>query len=257
MVPNGEQGLLGLAFHPDYARNRRFFVHYTRQPDGATIVAEYSAARDPLIASRSERAILRVPQPHDTHNGGMIEFGPDGLLYVALGDGGPLGDPANRAQNRGELLGKLLRIDVNRGQPYAVPPDNPFVAGGGRPEIYALGFRNPWRFSFDPATGDLFVGDVGETRREEINLVRPGGNYGWSILEGSLCFKPPTNCPREGLEPPFFEYPRTAEGRGCGPARPTRRVRPCRSPTTRSAAAACGARSSAATCTAAPPSPPW
>lgn len=204
-----EQGLLGLAFHPGYATNRRFFVNYTRVPDGATVVAEYRASGDPALAERGERVVLQVPQPHSTHNGGMIEFGPDGYLYVALGDGGPLGDPRNRAQNLDELLGKILRIDVDGGTPYAIPPDNPFI-GGGRPEIYAVGFRNPFRFSFDRKTGDLFVGDVGEHRVEEIDLVLPGRNYGWSIMEGSLCFRP-ANCSLEGLEPPIAEYPRPVE----------------------------------------------
>lgn len=206
----GERGLLGLTFHPQFRVNRRFFVNYTRVPDGATMVAEYRVSNDPTLAERSERQILVIPQPHDAHNGGMIEFGPDGLLYIAMGDGGPLADPQNRAQDLNQLLGKLLRIDVDRAQPYEIPADNPFI-GKGRPEIWALGFRNPFRFSFDRQTGELYVGDVGEHRMEEVDLVERGRNYGWSIMEGSLCYKPMTGCRREGLELPLVEYARPPE----------------------------------------------
>ena len=209
----GERGLLGLAFHPDFASNRRFFVNYTREPDGATVIAEYRAARlDPDRARGVERVLLTVAQPFSNHNGGMLAFGPDGHLYIALGDGGGGGDPGNRAQNRNSLLGKILRIDVDRERPYAIPPDNPFADGGGRREIYALGLRNPWRFSFDRRSGRLLAGDVGQGRSEEIDVIRRGRNYGWPIMEGPLCFRPRTGCDRSGLTPPAAHY-RHAGGR--------------------------------------------
>jgi glucose/arabinose dehydrogenase len=181
----GERGLLGLAFHPDFATNRRFFVDYTREPDGATVIAEHHAGTD--SANRADplgRVLLTVAQPFSNHNGGMLAFGPDGDLYIGLGDGGSGGDPGNRAQNPNELLGKILRIDVDGARPYAIPPLNPFANGGGRPEIYALGLRNPWRFAFDRADGRLLAGDVGQNRVEEVDVIARGGNYGWPILEG-------------------------------------------------------------------------
>jgi glucose/arabinose dehydrogenase len=178
VLSGGERGLLGVAFHPDYARNGRYFVNYTRRPDGATVVAEYRRSADPDRSLDDERVLLLVPQPYPNHNGGMLAFGPDGYLYIGLGDGGSAGDPGNRAQNTQELLGKLLRIDVDRGTPYAIPRDNPFAGGGGRVEIFAFGFRNPWRFSFDRETGELWAADVGQDDWEEIDLVTRGGNYG-------------------------------------------------------------------------------
>jgi glucose/arabinose dehydrogenase len=203
----GERGLLGLAFHPGFATNRRFFVNYTREPDGATVIAEFrAAAMKPDRARRVERVLLTVAQPFSNHNGGMLAFGPDGHLYIALGDGGGGGDPRNRAQNRNALLGKILRIDVDGERPYAIPPDNPFAAGGGRPEIYAFGLRNPWRFAFDRRTGRLLAGDVGQARIEEIDVIRRGRNYGWPIMEGPLCFRPRTGCDRSGLAPPVSHY---------------------------------------------------
>jgi len=207
----GERGLLGLAFHPAYADNRRYFVHYTRAEDGASVVAEFRVSRDPNRSRPAGRALLTVEQPFANHNGGMIAFGPDGFLYIALGDGGSSGDPGNRAQDPDVLLGKILRIDVDGRRPYAIPEDNPFAAGGGRPEIYALGLRNPWRFSFDRKTGRLFAGDVGQGRIEEIDAIRRGRNYGWRILEGSRCFEPPEDCERRGLKLPRAEY---GHGRG-------------------------------------------
>jgi glucose/arabinose dehydrogenase len=206
LVSGGERGLLGLAFHPQYAENGRYFVHYTRADDGASVVAEFRVSSDPNLSRPAGRRLLRVSQPFANHNGGMIAFGPDGFLYIALGDGGSAGDPGNRAQNPDVLLGKILRIDVDGRRPYAIPPDNPFVAGGGRPEIYALGLRNPWRFSFDRKRGRLYAGDVGQRQREEINIVRLGRNYGWRVLEGSRCFEPPEGCERRGLELPRTEY---------------------------------------------------
>jgi glucose/arabinose dehydrogenase len=206
LLSGGERGLLGLAFHPDYPRNRRYFVNYTRRPDGATVIAEYHVSANADVSAGAERVLLVIEQPYPNHNGGMIAFGADGFLYIGMGDGGAGGDPQNRAQNRQELLGKMLRIDVNGSAPYAIPPDNPFVNGGGRPEIWALGLRNPWRFSFDRQTHELWAGDVGQNAWEEIDVIRRGGNYGWRIMEGAHCFNPPRNCDRQGLELPVAEY---------------------------------------------------
>jgi hypothetical protein len=188
----GEQGLLGLAFHPAYAANGRFFVNYTRAPDGATVIAEYRVSPgDPNVASATERPLLVVPQPFANHNGGMVEFGSDGLLYVGMGDGGAGFDPGNRAQDPDQLLGKILRLDV----------DSAAV------DMFALGLRNPWRFSFDRATGALYVGDVGQNVREEIDVVTAGGNYGWRVLEGTRCTgTDPERCGETGFIPPIAEY---------------------------------------------------
>jgi glucose/arabinose dehydrogenase len=202
----GEQGLLGLAFHPAYKQNGRFVVNYVRRSDGSTVIAEFQVSPNPDRSQTTEKQLLVVAQPYPNHKGGMVEFGPDGFLYIALGDGGSGGDPGNRGQNRNELLGKLLRIDVDHGTPYAVPKDNPFASGGGRPEIFAYGLRNPWRFSFDRQTGELWAADVGQDAWEEIDIVQRGGNYGWRILEGSHCFLPREGCARDGLIPPVAEY---------------------------------------------------
>jgi len=192
VLSGGERGLLGLAFHPQYQTNGRFFVDYTRQPDGATVIAEYHAtAAGSNVADATEKVLLLIPQPFANHNGGMVEFGPDGYLYIGMGDGGSANDPGNRAQNINELLGKILRIDVDNTQgigAYSSPPDNPFFGSTpGRDEIFAYGLRNPWRFSFDRATGQLYAGDVGQGRREEIDIITRGGNYGWRVFEGSRC----------------------------------------------------------------------
>jgi len=212
VMSGGEQGLLGLAFHPQFAANGRFFVDYTRQSDGATIVAEYHrSANNANSADATETAILTIPQPFPNHNGGMLAFGKDGFLYIGMGDGGSANDPGNRAQNINELLGKILRIDVNHaaaGVPYSSPADNPFVGSkSGLPEIYAVGLRNPWRFSFDRSTGELYAGDVGQDAREEIDIVTRGGNYGWRIREGSACTNlDPIMCSRSDLIPPITDY---------------------------------------------------
>jgi glucose/arabinose dehydrogenase len=203
-----EQGLLGLAFHPQYSLNRRFFVNYTRQTDGATVIAEYQTSiGDPNVAVPTETVILTYAQPFANHNGGMLAFGPDGYLYIASGDGGSGNDPGNRAQNVTTYLGKILRIDVdtpNGATPYSSPPTNPFFGPTtGLDEIYAYGLRNPWRFSFDGNL--LLVGDVGQGAWEEIDIVTLGGNYGWRIFEGNHC----TNldpCNTAGLTFPIFEY---------------------------------------------------
>jgi glucose/arabinose dehydrogenase len=169
-------------------------------------VSEFRVADQPNVSTTSERVLLVIHDPYPNHNGGMVEFGPEGFLYIALGDGGAGGDPENRGQNLQELLGKLLRIDVDHGTPYTIPPDNPFVASGGRPEIYAWGFRNPWRFSFDRLTGQLWAGDVGQNKWEEIDIVQLGGNYGWRVMEGTHCYDPAIACPTKGLIQPVAEY---------------------------------------------------
>lgn len=209
----GEQGLLGLAFHPNFLSNGRFFVNYTRTQDGATVIAEFQAPSPRTVANPQERILLVIPQPYSNHNGGMLAFGPDQYLYIGTGDGGSGGDPDNRAQNPQDLLGKLLRIDVDRFFPYAIPPDNPFLKGGGQPEIFALGLRNPWRFSFDRQTGDLWAADVGQNNWEEVDLIQKGKNYGWRLLEGRHCYNPASNCERApSLVPPVTEY-RHEQGR--------------------------------------------
>lgn len=206
VLSGDELGLLGLAFHPNYRHNGRLFVNYTRKPDGATVLAEYHRGPTATSASQDERILLIVPQPYPNHNGGMVAFGPDGYLYMGLGDGGSAGDPDNRAQNPKDLLGKILRIDVDRGEPYGIPMDNPFARQGGRPEIYATGLRNPWRFSFDIKTGNLWVADVGQSTWEEIDLVTRGGNYGWRVMEGAHCFHSFAKCQDTMFSLPIYEY---------------------------------------------------
>lgn len=219
VLSGGERGLLGLTFHPQYSSNGRFFVDYTRQPDGATVIAEYRASpTNPDAADPGERILLTIPQPFENHNGGMVEFGPDGYLYIGMGDGGSANDPGDRAQNPQELLGKILRIDVDRsggGTEYAIPPSNPFLGSPAfRPEIYALGLRNPWRYSFDRATGRMNAGDVGQDQVEEIDIIVSGGNYGWRVLEGLRCTNlGPASCASPMFVPPIAQY--THEGGRC------------------------------------------
>ena len=215
LIAGGEQGLLSVAFPPGFAAKRYFYVNYTRTPDGATVVARYrvSAGGANVADPASEEVILTIPQPFANHNGGQLVFGPDNNLYIGMGDGGSGGDPLNNGQSPGTLLGKLLRIDVESGvQPYKVPPDNPFLLSAGYlPEIWALGLRNPWRFSFDRLTGDLYIGDVGQGNFEEIDFQAArdlvGRNYGWNIMEGDSCYPPGTvGCNRTGLALPVFVY---------------------------------------------------
>ena len=208
----GERGLLGLAFHPDYTNNGELYVNYTDN-SGDTVIARYSVSQvDPDVADpNSEEILLTIDQPFSNHNGGQINFGPDGYLYIGTGDGGSAGDPGNRAQNLQDLLGKMLRIDVDTTAPYGIPADNPFVGNpAARDEIWAYGLRNPWRFSFDRDTGDMFIGDVGQNLIEEIDYQladSPGGeNYGWRLMEGSDCFDPPSNCNDGTLTLPILEY---------------------------------------------------
>ena len=214
LVSSGsERGLLGLAFHPDYQSNGQFFVNFTNT-SGNTVVRRYNVSANPDSADASSGFnIITINQPFSNHNGGMIAFGPvDGYLYIGMGDGGSANDPGNRAQNKKELLGKMLRIDVDSGSPYGIPGDNPFVSDNGySPEIWALGLRNPWRFSFDRATGDMYIGDVGQNIIEEIDYQAGsssgGENYGWRLKEGSNCFIPSTGCDTiAGLTDPVAEY---------------------------------------------------
>ena len=202
----GEMGLLGLAFHPDFQNNGRFFINYSREPDGATVLAEFQVSPQSNQALPHEKILLVIPQPYGNHNGGMLAFGPDGYLYVATGDGGSGGDPGNRGQSMQTLLGKILRLDVDGPDPYGIPPDNPFARRSTGREIFALGFRNPWRFSFDRETGTLWAADVGQDNWEEINVVTSGKNYGWRIMEGSHCFLPARGCSQAGLTLPVAEY---------------------------------------------------
>jgi glucose/arabinose dehydrogenase len=211
----GERGLLGLAFHPRYRETGFLYVDYT-DLQGNTKVERYSVSRDSDRADpASARLILAIDQPYANHNGGDVVFGPDGMLYVGMGDGGSGGDPHGNGQNRSSLLGKLLRLDVDRGTPYTVPRDNPFVAtAGARGEVWAYGLRNPWRFCFDPPAGLLYIADVGQDRWEEID-VQPaslaGLDYGWNAMEGSHCFRTP-GCRSEGRVLPAVEY---GHGEGC------------------------------------------
>jgi glucose/arabinose dehydrogenase len=212
----GERGLLGLAFHPAYAQNGRFYVNYTN-PQGHTHVSEFRVSSNPDVADAgSERQLLFVAQPFSNHNGGGLAFGPDGRLYIGLGDGGSGGDPQGNGQFLGTHLGKMLRIDVDGGMPYAVPADNPFRStAGAQPEIWALGLRNPWRFSFDRSTGELYIADVGQSAREEVNVAasgRGGQNYGWNVMEGTACFRPASGCNQGGLTLPVIDYGRNVGG---------------------------------------------
>ncbi len=220
VVSGGEQGLLGLAFPRGFAATGRFYVNYTRIADGATVIARYQRSANPNAADpNSEAILLTIPQPFANHNGGQLAFGPDGFLYIGMGDGGSGGDPQNNAQNPLSLLGKILRIDVESapdpGLPYAIPPNNPFVGNAAyRAEIWALGLRNPWRFSFDRQTGDLYIADVGQSAFEEVNFHPAGSasgeNYGWNIMEGAHCYALP-GCSSAGLVLPVAEY---AHGQG-------------------------------------------
>lgn len=233
-----ERGLLGLAFHPDYRNNGRFFVFYTAPKDAGdpaefnaqTHISEFQVSDDPNVADAgSERILLEIDKPQFNHNGGQLEFGADGLLYIGVGDGGNANDEGDghnptigNAQDKSTLLGKILRIDVDAGDPYEIPATNPFVSESGTlPEIYAWGLRNPWRFSFD-SQGRLFVGDVGQDLFEEVDIVESGRNYGWRIREGDNCFDadnpadPPATCDTTGaggaaLVDPIIEYPHSAE----------------------------------------------
>jgi glucose/arabinose dehydrogenase len=211
VVSGGERGLLGLAFDPEYGTNGYLYVYYTSSADsGASTISRFEVdGGDPDNADpSSELVILQFAQPASNHNGGQVAFGHDGFLYISSGDGGGSGDPDGNGQNFDTLLGAILRIDVDTapGDPaYEIPPGNPFASGGGAPEIFATGFRNPWRMSFDSVTGDLWVGDVGQFEYEEINVVEAGGNYGWNTMEGFSCYDADT-CDEDGLTRPVHVY---------------------------------------------------
>jgi glucose/arabinose dehydrogenase len=207
VVFGGEAGLLGLAFHPKYRENGRYFLAFTAErPDFSQLLVERKRGE------AAEKVLLRVPKKWRNHNGSQVLFGPDGHLYLSTGDGGSAGDPQGNGQNTDALLGKILRLDVDgvagTAAAYRIPEDNPFAHGGGRPEIFAYGLKNAGRFRFDRASGEFWAGDVGQNRREESNVVRRGGNDGWNVMEGELCFAPPKNCRTTGLIAPIHRYGR-------------------------------------------------
>ncbi len=214
VLSGGERGLLSMAFHPEYAQNGEFFVYYTEITGGHTRVARYRVLNPNAADPASEEILLAVNQPAANHNGGLIVFGPDQMLYIGLGDGGGSGDIFGNGQDSTTLLGSILRIDVDAPAPYGIPPDNPFVSDpAAAKEIWVYGLRNPWRFSFDRARGDLYIGDVGQNEWEEIDVQpagSPGGeNYGWNVMEGAHCFNPPSGCDATGLVLPALEYARS------------------------------------------------
>jgi glucose/arabinose dehydrogenase len=208
---SSERGLLGLAFHPKYKENGYFYVNYTK-PDGNSVVSRFQATGNTADPA-SEKKLLSVAQPFPNHNGGSVAFGPDGYLYLGFGDGGSGGDPYGNGQSTSTLLGKILRIDVDGGDPYAIPQDNPFANGGGEPEIWAYGLRNPWRFSFDPATHDFYIGDVGQGDWEEIDFLPAGAaggaNFGWNVMEGTHPF---SGSDSEAFVAPVAEYSHSEGG---------------------------------------------
>lgn len=213
---SNEMGLLGLAFHPDYQNNGYFFLNYTTDNPRRTRISRFRASPDnsDKALKDSEKVLLEYEQPYGNHNGGQVSFGPDGYLYIAVGDGGSGGDPQENGQDPKTLLGTILRIDVDQqdgNKAYGIPADNPFANNdkGYRQEIYAYGLRNPWRFSFDPVTQQLWTGDVGQNRYEEIDIIQKGGNYGWNIMEAFHCFEPENNCDSAQTILPVWEYNRS------------------------------------------------
>ena len=211
--PGDERGLLGFAFHPNHTNNGKFYINYMDN-DGNTIVSEFSTNSELRANHKSERIILKLKQPYGNHNGGDIQFGPDGYLYISIGDGGKAGDPLNAGQDLSSLFGKIIRIDIEQ-KPYGIPKSNPFFGQKGkREEIWAWGLRNVWRFSFDKQTGDKYLADVGQNKWEEVNFEpassKGGLNYGWRIMEANHCYDPKENCPTEGLIKPIIEYPNDA-----------------------------------------------
>lgn len=204
----GELGLLGLAFHPQFKTNRKFYLNYTTKTRGLkTRISEFRVPNNKTDKTeKTERIFLEFDQPYSNHNGGHLEFGPDGYLYIGVGDGGSAGDPHRHGQNLSTLLGSILRIDVNHPRTYRIPKDNPFVkTNEARGEIWAYGLRNPWRFSFDPLTKKLYAADVGQDAWEEINIIQKGKNYGWNVMEGNHCFLH-RGCNVRNLDFPIFEY---------------------------------------------------
>jgi glucose/arabinose dehydrogenase len=221
---SGEQGLLGLAFHPSFRTNRKFYVNYT-DTRGDTVIREYktSSTNPDRVQANSGRTLLRIDQPYTNHNGGMLAFGPGGYLYIGMGDGGSANDPGNRAQSLSTRLGKILRIDVNgttSTRPYRIPSSNPYVGRAGLDEIWQRGLRNPWRFSFDRANGNLWIGDVGQGGYEEVDRAAntssgPGRafNWGWRVMEGRHCHIPSSGCNTSGKRLPLYEYTHASNGR--------------------------------------------
>ncbi len=209
-----ERGLLGMALHPQYSDNKKLYLYYDRvskqKSNHTGVLAEYQQNADGYVDENSERIILTVEEPDGNHNGGCIQFGPDGYLYLSLGDGGGQGDEHGKignGQDLGNWHGKILRIDINTPTGYLVPKDNPFVNRADvKPEIWAYGFRNPWRFSFDSASGNLFAGDVGQSTWEEVDIVVKGGNYGWRLIEGNHCHNPASGCEITKTIKPIAEY---------------------------------------------------
>ena len=220
----GEQGLLGLAFHPSFKTNRKFYINFT-DVHGATVVREYKASptNPNRVQKGSGRTIIRIAQPYSNHNGGNLAFGPDGYLYIGMGDGGSGGDPGNRAQNINSLLGKMLRLNINGtsgSKAYRIPSTNPYVGKAGLDEIWQRGLRNPWRFSFDKVTGSLWIGDVGQNRYEEVDRAVKtstgdgrGYNWGWHVMEGFHCYAPSSGCSTSGKRLPLLEYSHSTNGR--------------------------------------------
>ena len=213
LFPGDEMGLLGFAFDPDYIENNYIYVHYNDKEDN-TIISRFEVD-DGIANKSSEKNILKLKQPYMNHNGGTISFGKDGYLYIGLGDGGSAGDPEKRAQDLTNLFGSILRIDVHTSDSYLIPKDNPFVGNNNiKSEIWSYGLRNPWRFSFDRLTGDMIIGDVGQSLWEEINFElfpnKGGKNYGWNVMEGNHCYPEDSKCNSDNLTMPVFEYPNNA-----------------------------------------------
>jgi glucose/arabinose dehydrogenase len=211
VLSGGERGLLSVAFHPQYATNHFFYVYFTTQPNGDIRIERFTATANPDVADATSSKLV-ITAPHSSqanHNGGLLTFGPDGMLYAALGDGGGGGDPLGNGQNFNSLLGGMIRLDVDHGDPYAIPANNPFVGQAGkRAELWAKGLRNPWRYAFDPPTGLLYIADVGQGEREEVDVVNAssgGLNYGWNITEGTTCYNAST-CNKTGLTDPVLDY---------------------------------------------------
>ncbi len=225
LATGGERGLLGIAFHPSFKTNGKFYLYFTRKGDGDIAINEYRVSSNPDVATHAAiRRIITIDHPYANHNGGHMAFGPDGYLYIGTGDGGSAGDPGNRSQNLNVLLGKMLRINVNGhlgARQYLIPKSNPYVGRSGANEIWSRGLRNPWGWSFDRATGDLWIGDVGQDRYEEIDRAivtskstsrGRGVDFGWRIMEGLHCYRPASGCNRTGLKMPVAEY---SHSEGC------------------------------------------
>ena len=211
--PGDERGLLGFAFHPNHTKNGKFYINYMNN-DGYTVVSEFTVKNKQRADHSSERILFDLKQPFSNHNGGHMAFGPDKYLYISIGDGGKAGDPNNAGQDLNSIFGKVIRIDVNQ-TPYGIPKSNPYYGQENkRGEIWAWGLRNPWRFSFDRENGDLYIGDVGQNKWEEINYEpgnsKGGINYGWRIMEANHCYDPEENCPETDLTVPILEYPNDA-----------------------------------------------